>query len=174
MSRTYDTARHLAEHIHEAPVIVVVCVHIPELAITDAKLGRPSVVGGASIYPFVHNVLLGLRGEGVWFGMHLMADGRFNLAGLVAPSPPDQPPSHPGGRHTRFVIAHAHLETGLRGLDRVKHRFGGDVERQQTQAGEKKSAQDLVDFEGVHRELGSSRREIDGELVLERHRRGDT
>lgn len=35
------------------------------LAITDADLPRPSIVGGASIYPFVHNVLLGLRHEGL-------------------------------------------------------------------------------------------------------------
>jgi nitroreductase len=65
MQRTYDTARHLAEHIHEAPVIVVVCVHIPELAITDAKLGRPSVVGGASIYPAVQNLMLACRALGL-------------------------------------------------------------------------------------------------------------
>lgn len=65
MQRTYDTARHLAEHIHEAPVIVVVCVHIPELAITDAKLDRPSVVGGASIYPAVQNLMLACRAFGL-------------------------------------------------------------------------------------------------------------
>lgn len=35
------------------------------LAITDAELHRPSIVGGASIYPFVHNILLGLRPEGL-------------------------------------------------------------------------------------------------------------
>ena len=35
------------------------------LAITDAELDRPSIVGGASIYPFVQNILLGLRHEGL-------------------------------------------------------------------------------------------------------------
>ena len=35
------------------------------LAITDAELERPSIVGGASIYPFVQNILLGLRSEGL-------------------------------------------------------------------------------------------------------------
>jgi nitroreductase len=65
MERMYATARHLAEHIHEAPIIVVVCVHIPDLAITDAKLGRPSVVGGGSIYPAVQNLLLACRAFGL-------------------------------------------------------------------------------------------------------------
>src|SRR5262249_12892834 len=45
--------------------IVVVCVHLPDLAITDAALGRPSVVGGASIYPAVQNLLLACRGVGL-------------------------------------------------------------------------------------------------------------
>ncbi|MBI2964227.1 MAG: nitroreductase family protein [Deltaproteobacteria bacterium] len=65
MTRNYDTARHLAERIHEAPVIVVVCVHLPDLAITDAKLDRPSVVGGGSIYPAVQNLLLACRAFGL-------------------------------------------------------------------------------------------------------------
>lgn len=65
MERLYDAARHLAEHIHDAPVIVVVCVHIPDLAITDAKLDRPSVVGGGSIYPAVQNLLLACRAFGL-------------------------------------------------------------------------------------------------------------
>lgn len=65
MERTYDSATHLAEHLHEAPVIVVVCVHISDLAITDAKLDRPSVVGGGSIYPAVQNLLLACRALGL-------------------------------------------------------------------------------------------------------------
>jgi nitroreductase len=56
---------HLADHMHEAPVIVVVCVHIPDLAITDLGLDRPSVVGGASIYPAVQNLLLACRAVGL-------------------------------------------------------------------------------------------------------------
>src|SRR5438270_12045006 len=63
--RMVGSADHLAEHFHEAPVIVVVCVHIPELAITDAGLDRPSVVGGASIYPAVQNLMLACRAFGL-------------------------------------------------------------------------------------------------------------
>lgn len=63
--RMYDSARHLAEHFDEAPVIVVVCVHLPSLAITDLKLDRPPVVGGASIYPAVQNLMLACRAVGL-------------------------------------------------------------------------------------------------------------
>ena len=65
MEKTYATARHLGEHFHEAPVIVVACVHIPDLAITDAQLDRPSVVGGGSIYPAVQNLMLACRAFGL-------------------------------------------------------------------------------------------------------------
>jgi nitroreductase len=54
-----------AHRFDEVPLHLVVCVELEALAITDAELDRPSIVGGASIYPFVHNVLLGLRHEGL-------------------------------------------------------------------------------------------------------------
>ncbi len=63
--RMIRSADHLAEHFHEVPVIVVVCVHTPDLAITDAGLDRPSVVGGASIYPAVQNLILACRAVGL-------------------------------------------------------------------------------------------------------------
>jgi nitroreductase len=65
ITRMMGAATHLAEHFDRAPLIVVVCVHLPDLAITDAALGRPSVVGGASIYPAVQNLLLACRGVGL-------------------------------------------------------------------------------------------------------------
>jgi nitroreductase len=65
VGKMYDTARHLGEHYHEAPVIIVVCVRLADLAITDAKLSRPSVVGGGSIYPAVQNLMLACRANGL-------------------------------------------------------------------------------------------------------------
>jgi nitroreductase/alkylhydroperoxidase family enzyme len=56
---------YLAAHLHEAPVIAVFCFDPAGLAITDAELGRPSVVGGASLYPAVQNLLLACRAEGL-------------------------------------------------------------------------------------------------------------
>jgi nitroreductase len=54
-----------AEHLEDVPVLLVVCVEVEALSITDTGLGRPSIVGGASIYPFVQNLLLALRNEGL-------------------------------------------------------------------------------------------------------------
>ena len=56
---------YLAEHFHELPAILVVCFDPRGLMITDAALGRASVVGGASVYPAVQNLLLACRAEGL-------------------------------------------------------------------------------------------------------------
>ena len=58
-------ADEYARNFHEVPVHLVPCVELSALTITDAELERPSIVGGASVYPFVQNVLLGLRNEGL-------------------------------------------------------------------------------------------------------------
>jgi nitroreductase len=58
-------ADEFAHNFDAVPVHLVVCAQLESLVITDAELNRPSIVGGASIYPFVHNVLLGLRHEGL-------------------------------------------------------------------------------------------------------------
>jgi nitroreductase len=63
--RMLRAADHLAHHLHEAPVILVFCFDPKQMAITDAGLGRPSVVGGASVYPSVQNALLACRAEGL-------------------------------------------------------------------------------------------------------------
>ncbi len=56
---------HLARHFGSSPVILVVCFNPELLAVTDAGLGRVSVVGGASIYTAVENLLLACRAEGL-------------------------------------------------------------------------------------------------------------
>lgn len=58
-------ADEYAHNFDEVPVHLVICVVLEALAITDSELDRPSIVGGASIYPFVQNILLGLRREGL-------------------------------------------------------------------------------------------------------------
>jgi nitroreductase len=62
-STTMERANHYAEHLHEVPVHILVGVRLADLAVTDAHLPRQSIVGGASVYPFVQNLLLGLRNE---------------------------------------------------------------------------------------------------------------
>jgi nitroreductase len=66
---TMERANEYAEHLHEVPVHLVVGVRLGDLAVTDAQLPRQSIVGGASIYPFVQNLLLALRAEGLGAAM---------------------------------------------------------------------------------------------------------
>src|SRR5437879_4764831 len=61
--RMLRRADEFAQRLHEVPLHLVVCVALEDLAIVDAGLERPSIVGGASIYPFVQNILLALRSE---------------------------------------------------------------------------------------------------------------
>jgi nitroreductase len=56
---------YLADHFHETPLVLVFCFNPKNMAITDEKLERVSVVGGASIYPAVENALLACRAEGL-------------------------------------------------------------------------------------------------------------
>jgi nitroreductase len=64
-SRMLSGASHMAEHFAEIPVLVVVCAVFGDLTRTDADLDRPGVVGGASIYPSVQNLMLAARNEGL-------------------------------------------------------------------------------------------------------------
>jgi nitroreductase len=63
--RTLAAGNYLADHFHETPAIAVFCFNPKNMAITDAKLDRISVVGGGSIYPAVQNLLLACRAEGL-------------------------------------------------------------------------------------------------------------
>lgn len=50
--------------IAQAPVVLVVCVDLKVVASMDQNLPRVGVISGASIYPFVWNILLAARNEG--------------------------------------------------------------------------------------------------------------
>ena len=55
----------LAESLADVPVVVMF-IHDPrEVFVTDGNLGRTPVVGGASLYPAVQNLLLAARAEGL-------------------------------------------------------------------------------------------------------------
>jgi nitroreductase len=63
--RGVTRANDYADGLHEVPVHLVVGVRVEDLVVTDSELPRQSIVGGASVYPFVQNMLLGLRAEGL-------------------------------------------------------------------------------------------------------------
>ena len=56
-------ANDYAEKLDEVPVHLVIGVRLDDLAVDRRELPRQSIVGGASIYPFVQNLLLALRAE---------------------------------------------------------------------------------------------------------------
>ena len=63
--RVVDAGDHLADHLHEAPAILMFCANPAAMAITDAKLDRISMVGGGSVYPAVQNAMLACVEEGL-------------------------------------------------------------------------------------------------------------
>lgn len=63
--RTIAAGDRLADRLDEAPAILVFCFNPKLMAITDAGLDRPSVVGGGSVYPAIQNCLLACRAEGL-------------------------------------------------------------------------------------------------------------
>lgn len=51
--------------IEDAPVVLVVAADLGVIAMMDAELRRPTLTGGASVYPFVHSILLAARDRGL-------------------------------------------------------------------------------------------------------------
>jgi len=56
--------RAMVESISMAPVVLLVFVDLSVVASFDSGLDRVGVISGASIYPFVWNILLAARNEG--------------------------------------------------------------------------------------------------------------
>jgi nitroreductase len=64
-ARATPAPNDFADNLHTVPVLLVLCVELGALAVTDNGLDRQSIVGGASVYPFAHNLLLAARNEGL-------------------------------------------------------------------------------------------------------------
>src|ERR1700743_1527044 len=50
--------------LHDAAVVLVICVNLEVVAAMDQNLDRIGVISGASVYPLVWNILLAARNEG--------------------------------------------------------------------------------------------------------------
>lgn len=59
-----EPAAQMSAPFREAPVVLVILLNLAVVAATDQDLERIAVVPGASVYPFVWNVLLAARNEG--------------------------------------------------------------------------------------------------------------
>jgi nitroreductase len=58
VARMLASARHLAEHLGEAPVLILACIALD-------PGGTPTITTGASIYPAVQNIMLAARALGI-------------------------------------------------------------------------------------------------------------
>jgi nitroreductase len=61
--RRVQRADDYATGLAQVPLHLVIGVRLEDVVATDAELPRQSIVGGASVYPFVQNLLLALRDE---------------------------------------------------------------------------------------------------------------
>lgn len=64
-AREIERPNEFADQLDEVPLMLVLCCELPALAVLDNGLDRQSIVGGGSIYPFGHNLLLSARNEGL-------------------------------------------------------------------------------------------------------------
>lgn len=65
VARETPAPNDLADHLDTAPALLLLVADLHALATVDNGLDRQSIVGGGSVYPFGHNVLLAARNEGL-------------------------------------------------------------------------------------------------------------
>lgn len=61
----FASGTQLARNLKDVPVVCIFVHNPADIFTTDANLGRTPVVGGASLYPAVQNLLLAARAEGL-------------------------------------------------------------------------------------------------------------
>jgi nitroreductase len=64
-ARLVPQPSEFADSLESVPVMLMIVVDLTQLAVTDNGLGRQSIVGGASIYPFVQNIILAANARGL-------------------------------------------------------------------------------------------------------------
>jgi nitroreductase len=60
-ARRTPASNPVLDDIESAPVVLVVAADMASVAMMDKDLDRAALTGGASVYPFVHNILLAAR-----------------------------------------------------------------------------------------------------------------
>lgn len=63
-ARATEAPNPFADSLDTVPAMLVVVVDLTALAVLDNGLDRQSIVGGGSVYPFCHNILLAARSCG--------------------------------------------------------------------------------------------------------------
>ncbi|ORB73121.1 nitroreductase family protein [Mycobacterium scrofulaceum] len=81
MDKVRDSATYLAEHMHEAPVLLIPCI-----AGRDDQSPLGGVSFWASLFPAVWSFCLALRSRGLgscWTTLHLLHDGEKQVADVL-------------------------------------------------------------------------------------------
>jgi nitroreductase len=84
-----DPPEQMSAPLREASVVLVICLDLGVVAATDQQLDRIGVVSGASVYPFVWNVLLAARNEGFGGVTNTMAIAQEPAVRELLHVPPD-------------------------------------------------------------------------------------
>lgn len=64
-ARATPAEQEFADHLEHVPALLLIVAELGALAVLDNGLDRQSIIGGGSIYPFCHNLLLAARNEGL-------------------------------------------------------------------------------------------------------------
>jgi nitroreductase len=64
-ARTVPTDDTFSKTLESVPALLLIVAELGVLACADNGLDRQSIIGGASIFPFCHNLLLAARNEGL-------------------------------------------------------------------------------------------------------------
>lgn len=64
-ARDTPAPQDFGDHLEHVPALLLIVAELGVLAAMDNGLDRQSIVGGGSIYPFCHNLLLAARNEGL-------------------------------------------------------------------------------------------------------------
>jgi nitroreductase len=117
----------LTEPVRTAAVVLVVCVDLRAVAALDKDLDRVGVVAGASVYPFVWNILLAARNEGFGGTITTMAvAGEPALKKLLGiPDPYAVAAVVPLGKPVKQLTKLTRAEVGE--LTRLEHWEGGPL-----------------------------------------------
>ncbi len=86
-TRSLQAADHFAAHLAEVPIHLLVWVDLDSLQVTDHELDRVSIVGGASVYPFVQNLLLAAHAESLGAAITTLLCAREDAIGDLCRAP---------------------------------------------------------------------------------------
>ena len=104
-----STPEGFAESLDTVPAMLVVCANLEVLAATDRDLARYHLVGGASVYPFVWNILLAARERGLGGVMTTVATRNEEKVRGILSIPANHAVAsivalgHPAKRHTKLT-----------------------------------------------------------------------